>query len=589
MTSNSVGNNLIYQRKLRGFTQQELAEKTQVTVRTIQRIEKGEVNPHLQTVKLLATALDVEVNDLLVLENPKEETVQKKWLLLLHSSPFLGFVVPLANILIPLFLWIHKREDNSIYDSHGRTIINFQITMSILYVLSFISLVTIQKWGFLFFISVIPFSIAVMLFNIVKVTNSLKCYYPLAIPFIRKGRENNTTKILGIAAIIMMGLSGCSKNDVDAIERLDGSLITSDSLTVKIAQLTNDAEVHGLAISIFNDGIPVYEKMFGYKDYPEKQSFSDTTNIYGASLSKAVFSILVMKLVEEGVIDLDTPLESYLPQKIYEYEPQTRWHDNYSALREDSLYHKITARMCLANTTGFANWRWTEPDFKLRVHFEPGSRYSYSGEGFVYLQVVLEKLTGKGLQQLAEEYIFGPIGMLNSAYEWKLPYENDFAFGHNQEGEKYKKDKDNEPRGGSTLETTASDYTKFLQAVLAQKLLSKDSYEELFKPQIRIKSKTQFYKDASVTTDKYDDINLSYGLGWGYLETPYGKGVFKEGHGDGFQHYSILFPETGKGILIMTNSDNGESIFRDLLAVSIKDVYTPYEWESWVPYNEKEL
>jgi len=121
MASNSVGNNLIYQRKLKGYTQQELSDKTQVTVRTIQRIEKGDVNPHLQTVKLLAGALDIEVDDLLVLENPKEENIQKKWLILLHGSPFLGFVIPLSNILIPLFLWIHKREDNAIYDAHGRT------------------------------------------------------------------------------------------------------------------------------------------------------------------------------------------------------------------------------------------------------------------------------------------------------------------------------------------------------------------------------------------------------------------------------------------------------------------------------------
>ncbi|MEM9546320.1 MAG: serine hydrolase [Bacteroidota bacterium] len=589
MTSNSVGNNLIYQRKLKGLTQQELAEKTQVTVRTIQRIEKGDVNPHLQTIKLLAGALDIEVDDLLMLENPKEENIQKKWLLLLHSSPFLGFVIPLANILIPLFLWIHKREDNLIYDSHGRSIINFQITMSILYVLGLLGLVTIEKWGFIFFISVIPFSILVMLINIIKVTNSLTCFYPLAIPFIRKRSKINSTKMIGLLAIAIIGFSSCNEKKIDTIERLDGSFLSKDSLTSKIEELINEAEVHGLGISIFDDKATVYHKMFGYKDYPQNQEFSDTTNIYGASLSKAVFSILVMKLVEEEVIDLDTPLESYLPRKVFEYVPQTRWHDDYTLLKDDSLYHKITARMCLANTTGFANWRWIEPEFKLRVNFEPGSRYGYSGEGFVYLQVVLEKLTGKGLQQLADEIIFKPLGMHHSAYEWKTSYDKDFAFGHNQKGEKYKKDKDNEPRGGSTLETTAMDYTTFLEAVLSKKLISIQSYEELFHPQIRIKSRTQFYTDSSAATDKYDDIKLSYGLGWGYLETPYGKGVFKEGHGDGFQHYSILFPETGKGILIMTNSDNGESIFRDVLDVAIKDIYTPWEWESWVPYKEKEL
>jgi hypothetical protein len=101
-----------------------------------------------------------------------------------------------------------------------------------------------------------------------------------------------------------------------------------------------------------------------------------------------------------------------------------------------------------------------------------------------------------------------------------------------------------------------------------------------------LKSLTQFGEGANIMTHKYDHLNLSYALGWGYLETPFGKGVFKEGHGNGFQHYSILFPEAGKGIMIMTNSDNAESIFKELLEVAIKDVYTPWEWENYIPYNK---
>jgi len=425
-----------------------------------------------------------------------------------------------------------------------------------------------------------------MLINIIRVTNHQKYFYPLAIPFIRSKKNRSALIVFVLFAAGILSLSGCDEAGTDAIERLDGSVITNDSLTSHIDQLIKDAEVHGLAITLFNDNMPVYQKTFGYKDYPQKLILTDSTNMYGASLSKAVFGILVMRLVEQGVIDLDTPLETYLPKKIYAYEPKTRWHDDFSSLQEDSLYHKITARMCLAHTTGFANWRWFEPDNKLKVRFEPGSRYSYSGEGFVYLQVVLERITGKGLQQLAKEIIFEPLGMHNSAYEWKKQYDEDFAYGHNQKGEKYKKDKDNEPRGGSTLETTAKDYTRFLKAVLSKELLSKKSYDELFSPQVRIKSKSQFPGDSQSVTDKFDKINLSYGLGWGYLETPYGKGVFKEGHGNGFQHYSIIFPDVGKGILLMTNSDNGESIFKELLEVTLKDIYTPWEWEGWTPFSK---
>ena len=355
MKTNSIGKNLIYQRKLKGLTQEQLSESTKVTVRTIQRIEKGDVNPHLQTVKLLANALDIDVNDLIVLENPKEEDIQKKWLILLHSTPFLGFIIPLSNILFPLFLWIHKREDNSIYNTHGIKIINFQISMTILYLLSLVALVTIEKWGFFFFVAVIPFSILVMLINIIRVTSSRTCFYPLAFPFISKKTKSRSSTLLGFILIVLLSFTSCNHTNTNNIERLDGTEISKDSLTDKINLLIKDAQVHGIAISIFNNNKPVYQNALGYKNVLKKLILTDSTNIYGASLSKAVFGVLVMKLVEDNVIDLDTPLESYLPKKIYDYEPLTRWHDNYTDLKTDSLYHKITARMCLAHTSGFNN------------------------------------------------------------------------------------------------------------------------------------------------------------------------------------------------------------------------------------------
>jgi CubicO group peptidase (beta-lactamase class C family)/uncharacterized Tic20 family protein len=587
METQSIAKNLVYQRKLKGYTQEELSEKTQVTIRTIQRIEKGDVNPHLQTIKLLAAALNVEVEDLLVLENPKEETLLKKWLILLHGTPFLGFIIPLANILFPLFLWIHKREDNKIYDSHGIKIINFQITMSILYLFSIVALLTIEKWGFLLFISIIPFSVVVMLFNIIKSFNSQKCYYPLSIPFISSKKRNLSTKIMTAVLIILMCFTSCNDSNNQNIIRLDGTKISNDSLTNKINLLMKNANVQGMAVSVFNANKVMYQKSFGYKDFENKIKLNDSTNIYGASLSKAVFSVLVMKLVEEGVIDLDIPLESYLPKKIYEYTPETKWHDDYSALKNDSLYHKITARMCLNHTTGFANSRWFESDYQLRVNRAPGTRYSYSGEGFIYLQVVLEKLLGKNLEELAQQKIFRPLKMNHTSYKWLPRFEENFAYGHNTLGEKYVKDKDNEPRGGSTLETTSEDYTKFLEAVLQHKIISKKSWDEIFRPQIRIRSIKQFGPLALKDSTLNDTIQLSYGLGWGILHTPYGIGVFKEGHGNGFQHYSILFPNAEKGIMIMTNSDNGESIFKELLEFAIKDTYTPSEWENYIPYKKE--
>ena len=586
METQSIAKNLVYQRKLKGYTQEQLSEKTQVTVRTIQRIEKGEVNPQLQTVKLLATALNIEVDDLLILENPKEESIQEKWLLLIHGTPLLGSVLPLCNILFPLFLWVHKREDNSIYDVHGVKVVNFQISVTLLYIISFVVSVNIEQWGFIFFLAMIPFNIVVIVYNLVKVINTRKCYYPLSFPFVKAGRSVSSAKQLFLVIVSLLLLGSCTP---PAIERLDGSTITQDSLTAKVKQLMEVAHVPGLAITVFNNNEVAYQQCFGYRNKKDKLPLNDSSNVYGGSFSKAVFGVLVMKLVEDGVIDLDTPLESYLPKKIYEYPPLTRWHDDYSALRSDSLYHQITARMCLTHTTGFANWRWFEPDQQLRVNREPGSRYTYSGEGLVYLQVVLEKILGKNLEALAQEIIFEPLGMHRSSYRWLPKFERNFAFGYGASGERFDKDTDNEPRGASTLETTTEDYTRFLQAVLTQKVITKASWNELFRPQIRLRSVRQFGPLAQQDSTLNDAIALSYGLGWGILQSPYGAGVFKECHGEGFQHYSILFPEAGKGVMLMTNSDNGESIFKELLEVAIQDTYTPWEWENYVPYDQKEV
>lgn len=587
MDSPSIAKNVLYQRKLRGYTQEDLAQKTQVTVRTIQRIEKGDVNPHLQTVKLLAVALEVEVEDLLPLENPKEETIQQKWLLLLHGIPLLGLFLPIFNILFPLFLWVHKREDHPIYYRQGIQVINFQISMTILYACAFVALLTIQGWGFLFFIAVIPFSLLVTVINIFRVIQSKSVYYPLSIPFLKKNKTSKGTIRILLPWLALSSLMSCQTPTIEnTIERLDGSTIRQDSLSIQFQKLMDAAKVPGMAISIFNEGKVVYQKTLGYQDYEKKLALNDSTNIYAGSLSKAVFGVLVLRLVEEGLLDLDQPLESYLPKKIYSYEPQARWHDDYSALKEDTLYHQVTARMCLAHTSGFPNWRWFESDQQLRITQQPGSRYLYSGEGFVYLQVVLEKMLGKGLEELAQEYVFQPLGMDDSSYEWKENYANNFAYGYTSDRKAHPKDTDNEPRSGSTMETTAIDYTRFLEAVLQKQLLQPETWKLFLEPQIRIRSTKQFGPLSQKDTTLFDEIGLSYGFGWGMVSSPYGKGVFKECHGDGFQHYSILFPEVGKGMLIMTNSDNGESIYQALLNIGLKDRYTPFKWEGWVPLAE---
>jgi D-alanyl-D-alanine-carboxypeptidase/D-alanyl-D-alanine-endopeptidase len=390
------------------------------------------------------------------------------------------------------------------------------------------------------------------------------------------------TRVL-VSFVIASAAAGVASPAPGTIKRLDGTQITEAALSARIEELVTKAHVHGLAISIFNNREPVYTRTFGVKRTDTNEPLQNDTVFYGASLSKAVFGVLVMKLVEEGVIDLDTPLHTYLEKPLSSYEASSKkaWHENLKDLASDPRHLKITARMCLNHTTGFPNWRWFEKDQKLRINFEPGSRYSYSGEGMTFLQVVLERKTKRTLEDLMREKIFIPYGMTTSSYTWQPRFEKNFCHGHDEAGKVLEKDKDNAARAPSTLETTAEDYTRFLRAVLNHKGLQESSWKQLFSPQIQILSKMQFGPLAAEDDPANAARPLSYGLGWGIVKTPHGPGVFKEGNGEGFEHYSILFPDAGIGVLLMTNSANGESIFRDLLELSIADTYTDFEWQGY--------
>ena len=389
-------------------------------------------------------------------------------------------------------------------------------------------------------------------------------------------------------SLIIIGCSNKSK-----IERIDGSKIEKEELTGKIKSLMESAHVQGLAVSIFNNNEVVYQKAFGYENGSTKDSLNINSIFYGASLSKAVFSILVLQLVEEGKINLDTPLQNYIDKPLPEYDFNRNWR-GYDDLKGDKRYEKITARMCLSHTTGFPNWRFlTKSGFdingKLHFLYDPGTRYNYSGEGFSLLQFVVEKITGKGLEEIAQERIFQPLGMDRTSYIYVLQeeFKNQYVYGHDKNQKIIPFDEADEAGAAGSIGTTLSNYSEFMKSVLKKKLLSEVLFDEMFTQQISINSKQQFGPNALVETNENRGINLGYGLGWGLLESPDGNGAFKEGHAEGFQHYSIIFPEKQIGMIILSNSDNAESMFKELLEISIGDIYTPWKWENYIPYNHE--
>src|SRR5262245_14244323 len=148
-------------------------------------------------------------------------------------------------------------------------------------------------------------------------------------------------------------------------------------LEQQIPRLMTKANVPGLAIAIVKDGQLFWRRGFGVKDRRTNQPVDNDTVFEAASTSKPVFSYAVMKLCERGVINLDTPLTKYTSDRI---------------IKNDPRLDLITARHVLSHTSGFHNWR--AKDDPWAIYFKPGEQWSYSGEGYSYLQSVVTQLVG---------------------------------------------------------------------------------------------------------------------------------------------------------------------------------------------------
>ncbi len=364
------------------------------------------------------------------------------------------------------------------------------------------------------------------------------------------------------------------------IKRLDGSRISSVEIEQTVERLMKAAHVTGLNVAIINDSKISYIKSFGFRNKEESLPLTEQTVMYGASFTKAVFAYFVMQLVEEGTHDLDTPAYKYLAKPLPEY-------DKYKDLAADERYKLITSRMLLSHTGGFPNFRWINDDKKLDIKFAPGSIYSYSGEGINLLQVVIEEITKKKVGDMIQERIFTPFGMTRTSMKWETRFEDDYAIGYDETEKPLGHQRRKNPQAAGSMDTTISDYAKFISAVMQSKALKRQYKNEMLKPQIQIFSKYQFPTPPRETTDENRWIELSYGLGWGLFRTPYGKAYFKEGHDDGWENHSVCFPDKKVAIVLMSNSSNGDSIFKELLETLIADKSTPWRWENYIPYNEK--
>jgi serine-type D-Ala-D-Ala carboxypeptidase/endopeptidase len=181
----TVARNLRHQRRRKGLTQEQLSESSGVAIRTIQRIENAKVEPHLQTLVLLADTLDLEVHELSAMTSTEDASqgcvADRKWLLLLHLSPIVGFIIPFANLIVPLILWAYKQDDHPLYNEHGRAVVNFHLTVTLVFMAGVALLLVLFQVGLLLIMLTSAYALALILLNARRVMKDENYSYPLSL------------------------------------------------------------------------------------------------------------------------------------------------------------------------------------------------------------------------------------------------------------------------------------------------------------------------------------------------------------------------------------------------------------------------
>ena len=320
-----------------------------------------------------------------------------------------------------------------------------------------------------------------------------------------------------------------------------------------VPSLMKEFNVPGVSIVLIKNKQWAFSKSFGVEDALTSQPVNENTMFEACSMTKPVFAFIVLQLVEQNKLDLDEPLCNYLDEKFY---------------GEDSVYKKINARMILSHQSGLPNWRKGEEEREgpLPIYFTPGERFSYSGEGYFYLQRVIEKITAKSLEDNAKELIFQPLGLNHSSFIWTDQIDSLISCGHDTSGKFLAKSKYLHPNSAYTLYITVEDYAKFILEIINSSqsnslLLSKLYTGKMLEPQVDV-----LVRDPIERPGRGLGLFTYWSLGWAVDSTASGKIYYHSGaNRTGFRCYSQFNLDEGTGIVIMTNSLNGTELWTRLI------------------------
>ena len=344
--------------------------------------------------------------------------------------------------------------------------------------------------------------------------------------------------------------------------RLDASVA---KMQADIPALMKMADVPGMSIVVIRNGKAAWHSNFGVKNVKSTQPVDDDTVFEAASLSKPVFAYAVLKLVEQGKIGLDVPLTTYLPKPYIDNDPRLA---------------QITARFVLSHRTGFPNWRGDGNP--LTIHFSPGERFSYSGEGFVYLQRAVEQIEGRPLDDVMNTLVFTPLGMTSSSYLWRPDFDERTATGHDSDGTPQDLWKPQEAGAASTLNITAHDYALFVAAIVNGVGLKRATFREMETPQIAVNPECT---NCTEKTPKELSRTIFWGLGWGIQKNGNDVSLWHWGDNGSFKCFVVANPSRKSGVVVFTNSENGLSIAPAIVHDATGTEHLAFRWIKYDAYD----
>ena len=329
-----------------------------------------------------------------------------------------------------------------------------------------------------------------------------------------------------------------------------GAASAPAAFDARVQDLMASVQVPGLQLAIVRDG-RVSVRAYGLADAKAGTPVDENTVFEAASLGKPVFAFAVLKLAASGAFDLDRPLDAYLAEP-YLKDPRSRL---------------VTARLVLSHRSGLPNWRPRGKD--LAFAFDPGTRFSYSGEGFVWLQKAVEASTKEPFDGLLRRLVFEPAGMRSSSYVWQDSYAATKAWGHDEAGTRDQERKMPPlPNAAWSLHTTAGDLGRFLVAIFERRGLPDRVVREMLQP---ASDPSEGCAMCSGVQDPGGPSTVvAWGLGWGLVRGER-RAFWHWGDNGRFKDYIFGDDVAGRGAVVLTNGSSGLAIAGDVAALALAD------------------